>query len=66
MNANLGQPTAKIYQFPLHAVRRSGELRRGDVRTLTRFDAASQPVVDYEGAWYHAEAIAEERRDRKQ
>jgi len=66
MNTNLGRPTAKIFQFPVRAARRSEERRGGEVRALPRFNAAPRPEIVDDGAWYHAEAIADERRDAKQ
>lgn len=63
MDINLGRPTAKIYQFPVRAMRRPGD--DGRTRPTTPFDAPPSPVV-YESGWYHGAAIAEERRDAKQ
>ena len=65
MDINLGRPTAKIYQFPVRAMRRPGDETRTELRPTTTFDTPPEPVV-YESGWYHGEAIAEERRNVKQ
>ncbi|MGY8662204.1 DUF2735 domain-containing protein [Bradyrhizobium sp. UFLA05-109] len=59
MNSNLGQGSAKIYQFPVGGRaaldgRRNSEARPPD-------DQVSSPIVETicSGSWYHQEAIEE-------
>lgn len=66
MDANLGRPSAKIYQFPVRAMRPAGYDNRSAIDAATAFDAPPAPQIIYDGGWYHAEAIAEDRRDHKQ
>jgi hypothetical protein len=59
MNSNLGQGSAKVYQFPVGGRAALGGRRYGEA-TLPA-DRLSSPSVETicSGSWYHQEAIDE-------
>jgi hypothetical protein len=59
MNNNLGQGSAKIYQFPVGGRAALGDSHSGEARRPA--EPVSSPVVETicSGSWYHQEAIEE-------
>ena len=52
--------SAKIYQFPTHAVRRTAG-HFDDAKLVPTMPAPDLPGVDFGSGWYHDEAIEAER-----
>ncbi|MGC2083865.1 MAG: DUF2735 domain-containing protein [Bradyrhizobium sp.] len=58
MNTNVGQGSARIYQFPRGGRAALDERRYGEVETSREQAPALQPTI-CSGSWYHEEAIQE-------
>jgi len=58
MNTNLGQGSARIYQFPQGGRAALGDRRHGETETSKPTAPALQPSI-CSGSWYHEEAIQE-------
>ncbi len=62
MGIELQRNSATIYKFPTNG-RRSSAREAARPMTVEEFEAERYPVVDFGAGWYHAEAIAEDRRN---
>jgi hypothetical protein len=64
MKTNLGQESAKIYQFPVRGVLSSNG-RHSKIKITS--DLSTLPVVEtvFGNGWYHDAAIREENRNHK-
>ena len=58
MNTNLGQGSARIYQFPQGGRAALGGRRYGEAETTKQTAPDLQPSI-CSGSWYHEEAIRE-------
>jgi hypothetical protein len=66
MNTNLGQGSARIYQFPAGGRAALGGRRYEQAKSLSDLVSARVNEAACSGSWYHEEAIreADEQRGR--
>jgi len=62
MGIELHRESARIYKFPTNG-RRSVNADLVRPMSVEEFEAQRYPVVDFGAGWYHAEAIAEDRKN---
>lgn len=58
MSTDMGQGSARIYQFPQGGRAALSERRRSEAETIQPSAPSIQPSI-YSGSWYHEEAIQE-------
>jgi hypothetical protein len=62
MGIELHRESAKIYKFPTKG-RRSSDREAVRPMSVAEFEAQRYPVVECGAGWYHAEAVADDRRN---
>jgi hypothetical protein len=62
MNTNLGQGSARIYQFPAGGRAALGGRRYEQAKSLSDLASTRVNEASCSGSWYHEEAIREEEK----